>query len=79
MQIAALLVNDVTFEDTLCTVKCKLRICWEPLLSLSIDPFHNQFRIGLCFRLDSGKESITMYSAKMPIESIVILSKLFSP
>jgi len=47
----------------------------------SIDPFHNRFRIGLRFRLDSGKESITrrpMYSEKMPIESIVILSKLFS-
>ena len=45
-----------------------------------IDPFHNGFRIGLRFRLDSGKESLTrrpMYSAKMPIESIVILPNCF--
>ena len=48
---------------------------------LIIDPFHNKFRVGLRFRLDSVKESITrrpMYNVKMLIESIVILSKLFS-
>ena len=44
------------------TVRCKL----YPILS-PIDPFQNQFRIGLRFRLDRSKESIMrqpMYSAK---------------
>ena len=45
-----------------------------------IDTFHNQFRMGLCFRPDGGKGSITkrpMFGAKMPIESSVFVQTAF--